>query len=84
MNTQMEYCYVGIKPCGCAVAFVFDDPNDKKWTSKHVASFIKYGYRVEHMETEQCRKILKPCKCKSGAPTDQAEPGLKPITIASS
>lgn len=58
-------CYVGIKPCGCMVAWVHDSPEHQKDTAKSVAQFIKDGYRVEAAITADIRSKLGPCRCKS-------------------
>lgn len=57
-------CYVGVKPCGCMVAWVFDDPKYPKDVAKSVADFIKSGYRVERANTEEIRSKLGRCKCR--------------------
>lgn len=62
-------CYVGVKPCGCMVAWVFDGPKYPKDVAKSVADFIKSGYRVERANTDSVRRKLGRCKCK---PHDQA------------
>ena len=74
---EKEFCYVGTKPCGCAVAFVFDDPNDKRWTSRHVAEFIRFGYTISHVTFEECAKILKPCVHNKGGVAKLEEPRLE-------
>lgn len=58
-------CYVGIKSCGCIVAWVHDRPKHQKDTAKSVAQFIKDGYRVEPAITDDIRSKLGPCRCKS-------------------
>lgn len=62
--TKMD-CYVGIKPCGCMVAWVYDSKEHPKDVAKSVAQFIKDGYRVESANTDDIRSKLGPCKCKS-------------------
>jgi hypothetical protein len=57
-------CYVGIKPCGCMVAWVYDSKDHPKDVAKSVAQFIKDGYRVESANTDDIRSKLGPCKCK--------------------
>jgi hypothetical protein len=61
-------CYVGIKSCGCMVAWVFDSKDHPKDTANSVAQFIKDGYRVESANTEAIRKKLGPCKCRQRKP----------------
>jgi len=56
-------CYVGIKQCGCMVAWVFDDPKYPKDVAKSVANFIKSGYSVERANTDEVRHKLGKCKC---------------------
>lgn len=62
--TKMD-CYVGIKTCGCMVAWVYDSKEHPKDVAKSVAQFIKDGYRVESANTDDIRSKLGPCKCKS-------------------
>lgn len=66
--TKMD-CYVGIKPCGCMVAWVYDSKEHPKDVAKSVAQFIKDGYRVESANTDDIRSKLGRCKCKS--PNDE-------------
>ena len=61
-NPKMD-CYVGIKPCGCMVAWVYDSKEHPKDVAKSVAQFIKDGYRVESANTDDIRSKLGPCKC---------------------
>lgn len=64
----IDDCYVGIKPCGCMVAWVYDNGELQKEVAKSVADFIKSGYRVERSNTEEVRYKLGPCRCKTPAP----------------
>ena len=56
-------CYVGIKPCGCMVAWVHDTPEHQKDVAESVADFIKSGYSVERANTDEVRHKLGRCKC---------------------
>ncbi len=60
---ETEYCYVGIKACGCMVAVVYDDPEHKDHTADAVARFVVDGYRVERLPIETSRSKLGRCKC---------------------
>jgi len=64
-------CYVGIKSCGCMVAWVYDSKEHPKDVAKSVAKFIRDGYRVESANTDDIRSKLGPCKCNR--PNDQAQ-----------
>lgn len=56
-------CYIGIKPCGCMVAWVYDDPKYLKDTAETLADFIRSGYSVERVTTDEVRNRLGKCKC---------------------
>ena len=73
--TKMD-CYVGIKPCGCMVAWVYDSKEHPKDVAKSVVQFIKDGYRVESANTDDIRSKLGPCKCKS--PNDPSPATRRP------
>lgn len=64
MSEPAKDCYVGIMPCGCMVAWVYDNKEDQKRVAKSVAEFITSGYRVESANTDETRSKLGPCKCK--------------------
>lgn len=64
-------CYVGIKPCGCMVAWVYDSKKHPKDVAKAVAQFIKDGYRVESANTDDIRSKLGPCRCNRPNAADQ-------------
>ncbi len=70
-------CYVGIKPCGCMVAWVYDDPKYPKDVAKSVADFIKRGYSVERANTDDVRHKLSKCKCAK--PSNDPS---SPVTVA--
>ena len=55
------HCYIGTKSCGCAVAFVVDDPQYPKDTAEAVAEFILDGYTISRT-TIACAKISR-CHC---------------------
>ena len=72
-------CYVGIKPCGCMVAWVYDDPKHPKDVANSVSDFIRSGYFVERANTDEVRHKLGKCKCaKPSNATDQATARRKP------
>ena len=58
-----EYAYIGIMKCGCVVAATMDMPDHAKQVAKDVAGFIREGYRVERVSTEEVRVRLKACDC---------------------
>jgi hypothetical protein len=58
-------CYVGRKPCGCLVAWVYDDPRYAEDVSQSVAEFLRREYSVERANTNEVRHRLGKCKCKS-------------------
>jgi hypothetical protein len=57
-------CYVGIKPCGCKVAWVSNKPEYAKETGKTLSEWIRTGYRIEHAVTDEIRDQLSKCKCQ--------------------
>lgn len=57
-----EYCYVGIKDCGCAVVMAVDDPRWKKETAKTVSQMVRDGYLVERWPIERARAECGRCK----------------------
>lgn len=63
MNTPKN-CYIGIKPCGCVVAWVNDNPAFRKGVAEAVSEFIQCGYQVEAANTDEVRHKLKRCKCE--------------------
>jgi hypothetical protein len=56
-------CYVGFKPCGCAIACVVIEPEHPKDTARAVKQFIEHGYRVEGKSVEWARQNLSRCRC---------------------
>jgi hypothetical protein len=58
-------CYVGRKPCGCLVAWVYDDPMYTEDVSQSVADLFRRGYSVERANTNEVRHRLGKCKCES-------------------
>ena len=61
----MGESYVGIKPCGCAVAAVVDRPEWAKDTAKDVARWVRDGLRVERWSVERVRAELRECVHKT-------------------
>jgi hypothetical protein len=62
-KTKVNDCYVGIKPCGCMVAWVYDDPMYPQDVAKSIDEFRRSGYSVERANTDEVRHKLKKCKC---------------------
>jgi len=57
-----EYCYIGRKSCGCVVAACCDQGDEN--TASDVADFIKSGYTIERIKTDEARVMLTSCKHK--------------------
>lgn len=57
-------CYVGRLPCGCLVAWVHDNGQHPKEVAESVSEFIRNGYAVERVNTDDVRSQLGPCKHK--------------------
>ena len=52
--------YLGVKPCGCAVAWVAAEnrPGD---IAREVAHWIRDGYDVQRVTTDEARRRLRMC-----------------------
>lgn len=71
-TTEETHCYVGIATCGCTVAVVADDPNDKQYTAKAIAKYVREGLMVERVLLEDFRngKFGHTCgKTRTAPPT---------------
>ena len=62
MKAELD-CFIGIKPCGCKVAVVFDDPRFPEIFSETLTNFHRSGYRLETANWDSVRDELGPCKC---------------------
>lgn len=61
MNTHV---YIGTLPCGCHVAAVVDDVEEKRRTAKDVQRFIRDGYSVSRYTLEDLRNgTIKLARC---------------------
>lgn len=65
MSPETTDCYVGIKPCGCMVAWVYDEKKYPQDVAESVARFIREGYRIESANTDDIRSKLGRCKCNA-------------------
>ena len=59
MDEQRTHAYVGVKPCGCAVAAAVDYAD--KATAESVSEMILNGYSVERVTLAECRERLMSC-----------------------
>lgn len=59
--SETVWTYLGVKPCGCAVAIMVDRPEYAKDTAKDIAKWIRDGWAVERVEIEQGRNRLHSC-----------------------
>ena len=57
-------CYIGMKPCGCAVTATVDKPEWKKETAESLAEWVKDGLTIERRTVEEARAILRRCRHK--------------------
>lgn len=48
MTKQLEYCYVGRKPCGCVVG-MFIDGGDVKNTMRWFKDFLEEGLTIDRL-----------------------------------
>ena len=55
--------YIGKRSCGCIVAGHTDTPDtDRKLLARWIASWMKDGLTVEHIEAEEVRLSMSPCE----------------------
>ena len=59
----MSEVYIGIKPCGCPVVVVVNEPAYPKDVAKSVSAMIRSGYAVEGVSREEAVNRLVDCKC---------------------
>ncbi len=52
------HAYIGIKPCGCCVAAVVDNPEHLADVASDVQEFIKAGLKVDRVTIGQARVLL--------------------------
>jgi hypothetical protein len=55
-----ELDYLGVKPCGCAVAWQSAE-NKRPHIAKEIAHWIMLGYDVQRVTTDEARVRLKMC-----------------------
>ena len=55
--------YIGRKVCGCVVAACIDDKSHPEDTAEDLARFVKSGYAVERVTSEQASQMIGKCKC---------------------
>lgn len=54
-------CYIGRKPCGCAVAFITDDAAFRDSTAKLVAQWVRDGLVLERTTVDAVRSAFGDC-----------------------
>lgn len=59
-----SYSYVGVRPCGCAVAACVDEPQYRKENAKSLKQWMLDGMTIERWTTARVRTDLKSCHCK--------------------
>jgi hypothetical protein len=57
-------CYIGIKPCGCKVAWASSAPEFTQEAADTISGWIRAGYRIEPAVTDEVRDQLGRCKCQ--------------------
>jgi len=57
----MSMSYVGRKDCGCMVAAIVDDPQDRRDVAKQVGEWIRHGLTIEWVDVEVVRRELHRC-----------------------
>lgn len=70
-----ELDFLGVTPCGCAVAWISAEHSTRSQVAKEIAQWILDGYRVERVTTDESRRRLMGCKHKS-RPAKQEELAL--------
>ena len=71
---EREACYVGVKPCGCAVAAVVPRLEDLPALARRVAGWMKKGYAIEQHTVADARELLTRCPHQA-RPAPQLELG---------
>jgi hypothetical protein len=61
--SKATHVYLGRQACGCAVAFVVDDPDDPKFTAREIAKWVRRGRTVERVLLDEARSGPFGCKC---------------------
>ena len=59
--------YAAFKPCGCLVACTVDGPAHRKAVARFVGEQVQLGYRIERMEIEAIRPLIRRCRCGAKA-----------------
>ncbi len=65
-DADTKPCYVGVKPCGCAVAAIVISAEDKtiqnaRQMGKEIASWVRDGLTVQTQDVTWVRANLKSC-----------------------
>lgn len=60
MNTQTvpSHCYIGRKPCGCAINLCVDNPDEPKHTARLVKRMKSDGLTVERVPIDDGRNLF--------------------------
>ncbi len=62
--------YTATKPCGCTIAYIINDGNDKRSVAKEVSNWIRCGYVVDRVSLAEAEENVKECKCEEVAAYD--------------
>ena len=76
MTTDESMTYVGRKSCGCVTMLVLDTPERRPEAAREVAKVIRLGEKLEHLTSDEVRKM--PWKCdehRSARRTDGSNGG---------
>jgi hypothetical protein len=62
-DDKYKFSYVAICDCGVVVAATIDHPDRKKTTARHVSEWLRDGYVVERILSDQVGELFKTCQC---------------------
>lgn len=63
MDDKYKYSYAAICKCGVIVAATIDHPDRQKTTALIVSEWIREGYIVRRMESDQVGELFRSCQC---------------------
>lgn len=61
MPSGREPCYVGFKPCGCAVGAIVPRLCSNRDLMYRLVPWVRRGYVIERVSLDQAREMLQRC-----------------------
>ena len=74
---MVEYAYLGVAECGCALGWVLDSPNGRVGVGRAVSKLLEYGLVIERSPLEDARTRFCVASHTKGCP----HPGKCPELI---